>query len=427
MALLAALLVWSLQAAGPEGAWRMYQRPEDAGFDPAAIRRITEYCHRSDIAALMVVYRGRVVWTTGDCQRRFQCHSIRKSLMNAVVGICYDSEILELDQTLADLRIDDVQGLTDVETRATVRQLLQARSGVYHPAVFETPSMTRARPKRGAHPPGSYWYYNNWDFNALATIVNQATGGDCLQMFRRRIAEPLGMEDFRDFDAHYFRDPAVSRHPGYGFKMSARDLARFGQLYLQRGIWNGRRILSERWIEASTRAYSDTHTTRGGYGYLWWIPDIVGAGRAYAACGVGTQVLLVLPEKDLIIVQRVNTYLGKAHPFDPKLVQMILEAKTGPGLPAPECPTWPNHRVDNDWAIAGGSHYIGTYRAFDGTYRIQVHGRGLMVEYPKGMRSLLQPQTTEDVFLVEDINELIRLEKPKPGENGVLHVLESIG
>ena len=165
MALLAALLVWSLQAAGPEGAWRMYQRPEDAGFDPAAIRRITEYCHRSDIAALMVVYRGRVVWTTGDCQRRFQCHSIRKSLMNAVVGICYDSEILELDQTLADLRIDDVQGLTDVETRATVRQLLQARSGVYHPAVFETPSMTRARPKRGAHPPGSYWYYNNWDFN----------------------------------------------------------------------------------------------------------------------------------------------------------------------------------------------------------------------------------------------------------------------
>ena len=76
-----------------------------------------------------------------------------------------------MSSTLAELGIDDNEpSLTDVEKRATVRDLLTARSGVYHPALYETPGMAAMRPLRGSHLPGTHWYYNNWDFNALGTI-----------------------------------------------------------------------------------------------------------------------------------------------------------------------------------------------------------------------------------------------------------------
>jgi CubicO group peptidase (beta-lactamase class C family) len=418
------LLSWHVATAEvPSSAWLMYKNPEDAGFSMSAIQRIKDYYARSGLACLFVVYRGRVVLALGDYQRRFQCHSIRKSLMNALMGIAVDEGKIDLNKILKDLGIDDVDGLTQEEKQATVRHLLQGRSGVYHPAVYETKSMARARPKRGGHRPGSFWYYNNWDFNVLSTILNQETGDDFLRLFKTRIAEPLEMEDYREFDGNYFLDPDISRHRGYGFKLSARDLARFGQLYLQKGSWNGARILSREWIEESTRSYSDTHTTRGGYGYLWWVPELRHSLQAFAACGVGTQVLLVLPALEMVIVQRVDTYAGKNHPFDPSLYEMIAEARNAGGRQSPEYLTLPVHQENENWTVNNGKDLIGVYRAADGTYQIQTYGDGLLMTYPQGMRALLRPWEKDGTFLVEDVFEVVRLEQPRPGEIGKLSVL----
>jgi CubicO group peptidase (beta-lactamase class C family) len=412
-------------AAGPF-AWQRYKNPEDAGFSREAIRRIENHYARSGLASLFIVHHGRVVLALGDYQRRLQCHSIRKSLMNAVLGIGVDENRIDLDKTLEDLGIDDQGGLTADEKQATVRQLLQARSGVYHAAVYETGSMSRTRPKRGAHPPGSFWYYNNWDFNVLSTIVNQKTGDDFLRLFNARVAGPLGMEDYREFDGNYFSDPAVSRHPAYGFKLSARDLARFGQLYLQKGIWNGKRILSREWIEESTKPYSVTHTARGGYGYLWWIPDLGNSLRAFAACGVGTQVLLVVPDLDLVIVQRVNTFAGKNHPFDMPLYQMIVRAKKGAGKEAPTCIPLPTLQENPNYEIKDKENFVGNYLSTDGEYEVRPHGNGLLIRYPKGMQALLLPWKNNGTFLVEDIFEIISLEKTQPGKTGKLNVLGNL-
>jgi len=283
--------------------------------------------------------------------------------------------------------------------------------------------MARARPERGSHRPGSFWYYNNWDFNVLSTILNQETGDDFLRLFKTRIAEPLGMEDYREFDGNYFLDPGISRHRAYGFKLSARDLARFGQLYLQKGSWNGTRILSREWIEESTRSYSDTHTARGGYGYLWWVPELRNSLQAFAACGVGTQVLLVLPDLEMVIVQRVDTYAGKNHPFDPSLYEMIAGARHVAGRQSPECLSLPVHQENENWTVNNWEELIGFCRAADGTYQIQAYGDGLLMTYPQGMRSLLQPWEKNGTFLVEDIFEVIRLEHPRSGEIGKLTVL----
>jgi CubicO group peptidase (beta-lactamase class C family) len=411
------------QMVKPKFRWEVYKNPEDAGFSKEAIQEIEEYFDKTEMASLFVVNRGKVLLALGEYQRRFNCHSVRKSLMNAVVGIGYDEGKIDLNKSLADLEIDDLHKLCNEEKQATIRQILQSRSGIYHPAVYETGSMTKSKPVRNSMENGTHWYYNNWDFNVLSTIVQQEMGNDFLSLFSSRIAEPLGMEDYREFDGNYYVDSTVSYHKAYGFKLSARDLARFGLLYLQKGVWEGQRILSEDWIKQSITPYSDTKTARGGYGYLWWIPKIADKYSAYAACGVGTQVLLVIPELDLVIVQRVNTYLGKQHPFDLKLYEMIVNAKVRPGENSLEFASLPPVCQLNSYTIESKEDYVGLYKGFDGIYMVSIYDSGLIIEYPKGLKSLLIQEKEKDTFSVEDINEIIKLEKPLHFKSGKLSVI----
>jgi CubicO group peptidase (beta-lactamase class C family) len=95
-------------------------------------------------------------------------HSIRKSLLSALIGIAVDEHKIDLNAAIGSLDIDDnAPSLSSTEKTATVADLLKARSGIYHPALYETPGMARLRPARGSHPPGTFWYYNNWDFLVL--------------------------------------------------------------------------------------------------------------------------------------------------------------------------------------------------------------------------------------------------------------------
>ena len=98
--------------------------------------------------------------------------------------------------------------MSGVEKGATLADLLKARSGIYHPALYETPEMAAGRPARGSYSPGTFWYYNNWDFNALGTIYEQVVKASIFEEFKSRIADPLEMEDFRIADGSYVRGPA---------------------------------------------------------------------------------------------------------------------------------------------------------------------------------------------------------------------------
>ena len=93
------------------------------------------------------------------------------------------------NSTLQDLDIDDNEpSLTQEEKQARVIDLLRARSGVYHPALYESPGMSARKPKRSSHPPRSFWYYNNWDLNALGSIFEKATKSPIFQEFKEQIA-----------------------------------------------------------------------------------------------------------------------------------------------------------------------------------------------------------------------------------------------
>jgi len=118
------------------------------------------------------------------------------------------------------------------------------------------------------------------------------------------------MQDYQRTDGSYFTGEA-SVYPAYPFKMSARDLARFALLYLNKGRWQGREIIPATWVEESTRAFSHSEFAPG-YGYLWWTGPISNGvapavnlpdGTFYAA-GIGGQLAFVIPAHDLIVVHR---------------------------------------------------------------------------------------------------------------------------
>ncbi len=240
------------------------------GWSQTGLAQARAFSDEIRSSAVFIVHHGKVVAEWGDTTKRTELASVRKSLLSALIGIAVSDHLINLDSTLGELGIDDnPPSLTEVEKGATVRQLLQARSGVYHETLYETPGMAKARPPRYSHAPGTFWYYNNWDFNALGTIYQRATGTGIFDAFNTKIAKPTGMQDYRPQDGEYVRGDA-SIHPAYPIRMSARDLARFALLYLHNGNWAGRQIVPEAWVQASTRAYSRSAFGLG-YGYLWWI------------------------------------------------------------------------------------------------------------------------------------------------------------
>jgi CubicO group peptidase (beta-lactamase class C family) len=306
--LLAALFIAFIAtnaAADPREHW-LPADPAAAGTADS-IKAVQDYAATFKPTALMIIRDGRLMASSGDPGQKVDVASVRKSLLGALYGIAVSEGRIDLGSTLAQLGIDDnPPDLTHAEKQATVRDLLAARSGVYHLAAHETAEMDRKRPARGSHAPGSFWFYNNWDFNTLGAIYRQATGEDIFASFERRIARPIGMEDFTIRDGRYAAWPS-SLYPAYPFSMTARDLARFGLLFLNQGSWQGQQIVPASWIRDSTTSYSQTDRGNRGYGYLWWTlaTDEWGPGAALAS-GFGGQFIAIIPAKRLIVVQTIG-------------------------------------------------------------------------------------------------------------------------
>jgi CubicO group peptidase (beta-lactamase class C family) len=388
----------------------------------------------SGAAAMMVVQDGKVVAAFGSTARRYKCHSVRKSLLSALYGIHAEAGTIALDSTLGELDIDDHIPLTDEELGARIVDLLRSSSGVYLPAAAETGTMRARRPPRGSHPPGTFRYYNNWDFNVLGTIFERRTGRDLFLEFQERIATPLRMEDFRLLDgAHDYSESTVSIHPSYPFKMSARDLARFGQLYLQRGRWDARQVIPESWVTESIRQHFEV-TDEGpgytGYGYLWWLDETPDRPGSFFASGYGGQYLGVFPSERVVIVLLADTYRGESIRNRTATLRAILLAKNQPPAEHPqfvplETPAVGYRRsVERSRADRVAGAYTGEYGDVfgvmprpladygDHTFFVLARGDTLVLERFDGYyRHQLLP-VTERAFYIEDLDLYLVLDAP---------------
>jgi len=342
----------------PGKSWQPLSSSEKPKWSAGKLAAAQAYASADSIhtSAVMVVQGGEVVDQWGDINQKIDCYSIRKSLLSALYGIYSAEGAIDINQTLEQLGIDDSPDLlTKEEKQARVVDLLRARSGVYHKVDFETESMQKSRPPRGSHLPGTFWYYNNWDFNVLGTIFEKRTGMKIGDAFYQRIAKPIGMEDFQPSDVFYFGGP-LSIHPAYHFEITARDMARFGLLYLRHGRWNDKQIVPEAWIEKSSHAnemVKSDGADHGGYEYLWWVdyggvhfPEVSLPG-IYSARGNGAHYIFIIPTLDMVIVHRtdndppvkdaktITEIANRASPASENraqfghLVKLILDAQTG--------------------------------------------------------------------------------------------------
>ncbi|MBP2459810.1 MULTISPECIES: serine hydrolase domain-containing protein [unclassified Rhizobium] len=302
--------------ANPGRDWEWHGSETEAGVDGNGLDALRAFAATQATDMLLVVRQGKVVLSLGEPDRKFLCHSMRKSILAALIGFEVEEGRIDLSATLENLGINDREGLSDIERQATVYDLLTARSGIYHPAGYETPWMRRIKEPRHSHAPGTFWCYNNWDFNALGTIFETLTGETVHQAFARRIAGPIGMQDFThagDEPDGWHESFDISEHRAYPFRMSSRDLARFGQLFLQRGLWSGTSVLPSGWAQQCVMPYSHAGT-HGGYGYMWWLeregvflPSVVTPRGSYAAMGAGGHYCIVIPALDMVVVHRVDT------------------------------------------------------------------------------------------------------------------------
>lgn len=314
--------------------WEMHPSPESAGWSSEKLQQAYHYSNGIATAAVMVIYDRKVLYYWGNIDYKYWTHSCRKSFMSALYYFPVSEGVINLDSTMEDLGIDDENPpLSEQEKQATVRMLLQARSGVYHEAAAESASMKASRPERHSHLPGTFWYYNNWDFNALYTIFEQETGKRFFEELKRRIFDPIGTEHFQVSDGNTNFE-SVSIHPSYLFRITAMDMARFGLLFLNNGKWKGNRIISEEWIHDCTFPWSETgyDSFMAGYGYMWWLTNnspVIPNG-SYFAAGYGGHYILVIPAMDTVIVHRVDTdhNLSVSGGDFLRLVELILDAKS---------------------------------------------------------------------------------------------------
>ena len=304
-----------------------YSSPESKGYSGEKLEILKEHLETSGSSAMIIMVDGDIIFEWGETSKKRLIHSMRKALLNSLYGIAVENGQIDTTMTLKTLNIDDIQpGLSENELNARVIDLLKSRSGVYHDAAAVNNAMLVDRPERDAYKPGEFYYYNNWDFNTLGAILEQQTGKSIYELFYEHIAVPTGMNDYTgkfsildaesdsdtipDTDGVYQYEKSKSRYPAYHFRMSARDLAIFGQLYMNYGHWNGKQIISKDWIDISTKPYSVYDPKYGNaYGMLWRVrvPGENTKRNSFFHTGLGIHMLGVYPDSGLVLVHRVNT------------------------------------------------------------------------------------------------------------------------
>ncbi len=271
-------------------------------------------------------YRGREVHTL---------QSVTKSIAATVIGMAIGrGDIGGLDRPL--LSFFEDRDLTKVDPRlhrATLADLLTMRSGIeWHEG--DRPldntnttvqlersedwiAFTLAQPMDAD--PGTRWAYNSGGSHLMSGIVRSATGRFIDDYSREHLFGPLGIRDF-----YWKRTPKGYPDTEGGLYLSAEDLAKIGYLYLNDGVWDGRRLLPEGWVREATSRHVTGVAGTWDYGYQWWITSRNGAD-VWAGRGFGGQLLLVVPARNVVaVVNAWNIFGGRVE----NILNPVLDALT---------------------------------------------------------------------------------------------------
>ncbi len=316
--LLVLLLLFSANAIAqtvPNENWAYNENPEKDGWNSQKSTAFNKYLIDSTfVTGFLMIHKGKIVFKYGDIVENSYIASCRKSVLAMLYGKYVENGQIDLNKNIRKLGIDDVAGLLPIEKKATIEDLISARSGVYHLEGYS--GGPKFAPKRGSVKPGSYWLYNNWDFNVAGFVFEQETGKNIYDEIEDQLAIPINMQDWNRSLQKKQGDTAISKYLAYPMWFSTRDMARIGLLMLNRGKWNREQVIAENWIDEMIKQRTTSKETlknipiyknRGvdlGYGYMWWLWENTNDKRlknAYSALGAMGQSITIYPEIDVVV------------------------------------------------------------------------------------------------------------------------------
>ncbi|MBB3148408.1 CubicO group peptidase (beta-lactamase class C family) [Phyllobacterium trifolii] len=298
----------------PAQDWEMVTAPEQHGLTADVRSKIEVALDGLPTTSFLAVVGGDILYNYGNIAEVSYLASTRKSILSMLMGKAVAEGKIDLDLTMADLNIDEDHGLLPIEKTATLRDLLVSSSGVYHQP-GSPGSNTKNIPARGSKTPGSYFHYNNWDFNVLGAAFEQLTGRSVFKAFEEDFAGPMAMQDFDPSRQRMMGYEDASRYLAYHFFLSARDMARLGLTMARKGRWGDNQVVPADWVFESTRVHvpadrmnESVKSRIAGYSYLWWIPVVTNDTPewrgAFVAAGHFGQFILGLPALDMVFVNR---------------------------------------------------------------------------------------------------------------------------
>ena len=279
--------------------------PESQGISSnlfAALLRELDASKDTEMHHFMALRHGKVI-----CECNFApypkgmwhiTHSMCKSITGMAIGMLIEEEKLKLDENIYDIFSDHINAFSKIfRPVITVENLLTMTSGV----TFNESGIVSGNDWLGSFlnasvngKPGTEFQYNSLNTYVLSAIVTKRTGETLTEYLTPRLFAPLGITKY-----YWETCPKGITKGGWGLFLCAEDMAKLGQLYLQRGKWNGQQLVSEYWIEISTARHLKTQNDTYGYGYQLWMEQRPGSFEYNGMLG---QNVIIYPDMDMVLV-----------------------------------------------------------------------------------------------------------------------------
>ncbi|HEY2148226.1 MAG TPA: serine hydrolase, partial [Pirellulales bacterium] len=286
--------------------------PEESGVSSAAVLAFVEAADEkvNTMHSFMLVRHGKVVaegwWKPEAADKPHVLYSLSKSFTSTAVGLAVSEGKLSIDDRVLKFFPDDAPEKPSDNLKAMrVRDLLTMTCGHEVEVKFkpDTPWVKTFLAHPVAFKPGTLFHYNTPGSFMLSAIVQKVTGQTVLEYLRPRLFEPLGIEN-----PEWGTNPQGINFGGFGLKLRTEDIAKFGQLYLQKGQWNGKQLVPAAWVEQATSKQVNNGSDPDrdwdqGYGFQFWRCR----HGAFRGDGANGQFCVVMPEQDAVVAITADT------------------------------------------------------------------------------------------------------------------------
>ena len=285
--------------------------PESAGIPSEALERFYREIQtlKMPLHSFLLLRNGKLVtegyWSPHTPDEQHILYSVSKSITSLAVGFCIEEGLFHLTDKIVDLLENTIDYPVDAFTsEITIRHLLTMCSG--HPSATDRTGRDWVRTYLQTPPPcppGTLFSYDSMATHTLCAIIQKMTGMKLMDYLKPRLFDPLGIEG-----VYCLEDPMGIAAGSRGMHCKTQDMAKLGQLFLQKGVFAGRQVVPARYLEEATKKQVDTASNNSnidgntGYGYQFWRMR----GDAYGCRGIGGQLIVVIPSLDIVWVSTGN-------------------------------------------------------------------------------------------------------------------------